>query len=53
MKKKNFLYLTLIIVFFISGLATMYPLEAFTLSLMLMPIVLVWCVATTPKKGDE
>jgi hypothetical protein len=53
MNKKVFLWYTILIVLFVSVLATMYPLEAFTLAFVLMPIVLVWCVATTPKKGDK
>ena len=52
MKKKHFLGYTLLIVMGISFVATMYPAQMFLGALCLLPVVFVWCVATTPKKRD-
>ena len=53
MNKKVFLICVIILVVAVSIVATMYPASSFLVALALLPITFVWCVATTPNKGDK
>jgi len=53
MKRKHLLGYAIIIVMGISFVATMYPAQMFLGALALLPVVFVWCVATTPSKKRD
>ena len=53
MNKKLFLAAVIVLVVAVSAVVTTYPASSFLVALALMPLVFVWCVATTPSKKRD